>query len=295
MVYVGMALGLAALPALAANTVTRGIDVFETKGDGTTYADVSVPAGFFCAGSAAFSGTVVMAGDAVATSPDGALGHSDTVVERLADTTFDASGNATVNAIVRAASFKSASPIAVSGCAGSAYWDVKSNATPTQSTFAMTLHRSSSTATGGTFDSDVTISPRLTFTQQGSGVQRTLDEGAIHFTTSGASWTHQPGSGGVTYTAGPVQIDTNGDGAVDTTVPPTSNFAAGWSTVPQSGCATAPCPVPIPHSATTARHHVNPPPPYCASTSTTGATAKRVQGKLAVRNCYLRSTFETVP
>jgi hypothetical protein len=281
MIYMGLALGLAALPALADNTITHGTDVFETKGDGTTYADVSVPAGFFCTGSAAWSGTVTLAGDPVVTSPANVLGHSDTVVERTGDTTFDASGNATVNAIVRAASFKSTAPISVTGCSGSTLWDVKSNASPTQSAFTMTIHRSSSTATGGTFDSDVTISPRLTFTQQGSGTQRTLDQSTIHFTTSGASWTHQPGSGGVTYTSGSVQIDTDGNGVVDTTVPATSNFAAGWTTVPQSGCATPPCATPIPHSAITARHHVNPPPPYCTTTTTTGATAAKRLGTKA--------------
>jgi hypothetical protein len=299
--FAGLALALAALPALADNTVTHGIDVFETQGTGSTYADVSVPAGFFCTGSSAFSGTVVLTGDPVATSPANVLGHSDTVVERLADTTFDSSGNATVNAIVRAASFKSTSPITVTGCAGSSLWDVKSNATPTQSPFPMTLHRSSPTATGGTFDSDVTISPRLTFTQQGTGLQRTLDQGQIHFSTSAASWTHQPGSGGVTYTAGSVQIDTNGDGVVDTTVPGTSNFAAGWSTVPQSGCATPPCSVPIPHSAITARHQVNPPPPYCTSTTTTGLSAKRSGTKAlspspVLQRCYrLNTTTDTLP
>src|SRR4029077_7009286 len=50
-------------------------------------------------------------------------------------------------------------------------------------------------ATGGTFDSDVTISPRLTFTQEGTSTAVTLDQSTIHFTTSGASWTHQPGAG----------------------------------------------------------------------------------------------------
>ena len=299
LLFVGLALLLAALPVLADNTVTHGIDVFETQGSGSTYADVSVPAGFFCTGSAAYSGTVVLTGDPVVTSPANVLGHSDTVVERLGDTTFDANGNATVNAIVRAASFKSTSPISVTGCSGSSLWDVKSNATPTQSAFSMTLHRSSPTATGGTFDSDVTISPRLTFTQQGTGLQRTLDQAQIHFSTSAASWTHQPGSGGVTYTSS-VQIDTNGDGAPDTTVPGTSNFAAGWSTVPQSGCASPPCAVPIPHSALTARHQVNPPPPYCASTTTANATAKRKGAKaMAIARCYQLNTtatqIDTVP
>lgn len=294
MIYIGLALGLAALPALADNTVTHGSDVFQTAGDGSTYAQVSVPAGYFCTGSAAWSGTVTLTGVPVATTPANVLGNTDTVVERLADTTFDANGNATVNAIVRVANFKSTSPISVTGCSGSSLWDVRSNASTTQSAFQMTLHRSSPTATGGTFDSDVTINPRLTFTQQGSGTTRTLDQSTIHFTTSGASWTHQPGSGGVTYTSGSIQADTDGDGVPDTTVPATSNFAAGWSTVPQSGCPTPPCGVGVPHSAITARHHVNPPLPPCNTGTQTGLSSKRLGTKLmSVQHCYAVSTTTT--
>jgi hypothetical protein len=297
MLFLGLALLLAALPGLADNTITHGSDLFQTAGDGSTYAQVDVPAGFFCTGSAAFSGTVTLAGAPVATSPANVLGNTDTVVERLSDTTFNSSNVATVNAIVRVANFKSTSPITVSGCSGSVYWDVKSSAAPTQSAFTMTLYRSSSTATGGTFDSDVTINPRLTFTQQGTGLTRTLDQSTIHFTTSGASWTHQPGSGGLTYTSGSVQVDTDGNGVPDTNVPATSNFAAGWSSVPQSGCPTPPCGVGVPHSTITARHHVNPPLPPCTTTQTTGLSAAKRTGKLAtIARCYaISNTFDTQP
>jgi hypothetical protein len=292
MIYMGLALGLASLPVLADNTITHGIDIWQTNGDGRSYVNLSIPAGYFCATSAAWSGTVTMVGAPVATSPASVLGATDTVVERLSDATF-VNNVATVNAIVRAASFKSTAPIAVSGCSGSAYWDIKSTAAPTQSPFTITIRRSSSTATGGNFDSDVTVSPRLTFTQQGSGISHTLDQSTIHFTTAGAEWTHQPGSGGVTYPGGSVQIDTDGDGVTDTTVPATSNFAAGWTNVPQSGCSATPCPVPIPHQAPGHLHYVGPPVPYCTATGTTvGLTANRRQGTKSlqpdqpVQRCY---------
>lgn len=284
MLFLGLALLLAALPALADNTITHGSDLFQTAGDGSTYAEVSVPAGYFCTGSAAYSGTVTLTGAPVATSPANVLGNTDTIIERLSDTTFNSSNVATVNAIVRVANFKSTSPITVTGCSGSSLWDVTSSAAPTQSAFTMTIYRSSSTATGGTFDSDVTINPRLTFTQQGTSVTRTLDQSTIHFTTSGASWTHQPGSGGLTYTSGSVQVDTDGNGVPDTNVPATSNFAAGWSSVPQSGCPTPPCGVGVPHSAITARHHVNPPLPPC---TTTRQPAGLSAGKaFQIQHCY---------
>lgn len=258
----GLALLFAALPALADDTILAGIDIWRTNNDGNTYVDLDLPAGFFCASSAPFSGRVVFVGVPIATNPANALGATDTVVERLGNATFDSNGVATVNAIIRAASFKSTAPITVSGCTGSSLWDVRSSAAPTQSPFLVTIRRSSPTATGGSFDSSVTISPRLTFTQQGTGgLQRTLDQAVVTFTTSGAEWTYAPGSGGVTYTAGPVQIDTDGDGSPDTQVPPTSNFAPGWSPFPQTGCATAPCPVTIPHQAPSHAHQPAPPPP----------------------------------
>ena len=96
-------------------------------------------------------------------------------------------------------------------------------------------------------------------------MQHSVDQSAVTFTTSGAEWTFQPGSGGVTYTAGPVQIDTDGNGVVDTTVGHTSNFAPGWSPSTKTGCSTPPCPAPIPHTAPSHLHYVSPPPPYCTS------------------------------
>jgi hypothetical protein len=256
----GIALSLAALPAVADDTILAGSDVWQTSNDSNTYIDLDLPAGFFCNSSAPFSGRVVFAGAPVATNPAGALGETDTVIERLGNATFDSNGVAMVNAVVRAANFKSTAPITVSGCAGSSLWDVRSSAAPAQSPFPITIRRSSPTATGGSFDSSVVISPRLTFTQQGTaGLQRILDQGVITFTTSGAEWTQAPGSGGVTYTAGPIQIDTDGDGLPDTYVPPTSNLAPGWSPFTRTDCAVAPCAVLVPHQAPRHAHFIRPP------------------------------------
>jgi hypothetical protein len=291
--YLGLALALVALPALADNTILAGSDVFQTAGDGTTYSDLTIPAGFFCTTSAALSAHVAFAGVPLATSPADVFGATDTVIERLGDTTFDANNTATVNAIVRAVSFKSTAPVTVSGCSGSALWDIKTTTGPTQSAFTMTIHRASPTATGGTFDASVVISPRLTFTQQGSGVTRTLDESPVTFSTAAASWTHQPGSGGVTYTGGSVQVDTDGNGVPDTTVPKTSNFAAGWSPYTNANCSTAPCPAPISHQDIINRHLTQPSPKYCTTTTTgTATTNKAVIQQVAVR-CVAKATSAT--
>ncbi|MEA2604488.1 MAG: hypothetical protein QOF89_5480 [Acidobacteriota bacterium] len=291
--YLGLALALLALPALADNTILAGSDVFQTAGDGTTYSDLTVPAGFFCTTSAALSAHVAFTGVPLATSPADVFGATDTVIERLGDTTFDASNTATVNAIVRAVSFKSTAPVTVSGCSGSALWDIRTTTGPTQSVFSMTIHRASSTATGGTFDASVVISPRLTFTQQGSGVTRTLDESPVSFSTAAASWTHQPGSGGVAYTAGSVQVDTDGNGVPDTTVPKTSNFAAGWSPYTTSSCATAPCPSPISHQDIINRHLTQPSPKYCTATTGTATASKALIQQQALRCMAKASTTTT--
>src|SRR5690242_17575330 len=129
----GLALSLAALPALADDTILAGIDIWQTKNDSNTFIDLDLPAGFFCASSAPFSGRVVFVGEPIVTNPANVLGATDTVVERLGNATFDSNGVATVNAIVRAANFKGTAPITVSGCTGSSLWDVRSSAAPTQS------------------------------------------------------------------------------------------------------------------------------------------------------------------
>ncbi len=249
-----LALALIAAPALADETITAGIDIFETKGNGDTYTDVNLPAGFFCTTSAAFSGRITLVGDLISTNPADVLGKTDTVIERLDDASFGGGNTTTARAIVRAATFKSTSPISVSGCAGSTDWDVKSIAAGRQSEFDIDVTRT--LADGGTFDSSVSVNAIVVFTQQGSGVQRSLSQ-SVTFSTEGAEWTHQPGSGGVTYTNS-VTIDTDGDGSPDTTVPGTSNFAPGWSKA--SGTTQ---PVRIPHQAPQHSHFVLPPPPFC--------------------------------
>ena len=68
---------LLAMPVLAADrAITNGIDLWRTPGDGTTFADFSkqsIPAGFFCNKSEAFTGKIVFHGVPVATGQPGTL------------------------------------------------------------------------------------------------------------------------------------------------------------------------------------------------------------------------------
>src|ERR1700709_1009872 len=72
----------------ADQAIQNGIDVWKTKGDGSTFVDFAknpIPAGFFCAGSAPFTGRLALEGVPVATDVIGALGMTDTIVQRLDD------------------------------------------------------------------------------------------------------------------------------------------------------------------------------------------------------------------
>src|SRR5215475_12058832 len=106
---------LLAVPALSADrVVTNGIDLWKTPGDGTTFADFSkeaIPAGFFCNKSERFTGKIVFRGVPIATSQPGALGVTDTIVQRLDNAPFDKRGVATTRIQVRAMQFESVAPV----------------------------------------------------------------------------------------------------------------------------------------------------------------------------------------
>ena len=103
-------------PAFAAERVIyNGIDLWQTKGNGSTFRDFSkapIPAGFFCAKSAPFTGKIVFRGVPVATN--GSLGVTDTIVQRLDDAVFNENGTAVTRLQVRALSFEGTAPIKTS-------------------------------------------------------------------------------------------------------------------------------------------------------------------------------------
>ena len=103
---VGAAVVLVALagsPLLAGDVVHAGVDMWTTvQGFAqTSFAKDPLPAGFFCDGSAPFTGRVVMRGAPVAMKP--ALNQPvDTVVARLDDAAFNAQGEATTRIQLKA-------------------------------------------------------------------------------------------------------------------------------------------------------------------------------------------------
>src|SRR5215210_15053 len=102
-------------PVFAADRVIQnGIDVWMTPADGSTFVDFAktpIPAGFFCSGSAPFTGRVAFQGEPVVTGTPGALGATDTIVQRLDDAVFNKRGVAVTRTQVRALSLRSVAPL----------------------------------------------------------------------------------------------------------------------------------------------------------------------------------------
>ncbi|HEV8577640.1 MAG TPA: hypothetical protein VGX68_01050 [Thermoanaerobaculia bacterium] len=256
LVLVVCALALAALPA-AAQTLTAGIDVWTTPDDGSAYVDFTdnpLPAGYFCASSQPFAQRITLKGSAIATSPSGVLGSTDTVVERTGD--VDVSGGQGSTTIhVRAISFVNRTAISVPGCSDT--FSAKVGLSGTAPAGSITIH-SSGTA-GGTFDASFSVPGKITFTNNTTGLPlRTPATETISLQTSGAPWADSVGTGGIAY-PNPVSIDTNGDGVADDSTPGTTpGFAPGWS----HGC-NPPCPVKVDHNGPHPTWPL-PPPPKCS-------------------------------
>jgi hypothetical protein len=253
---------LAALPA-SAGTVTAGIDVWNTPDDGNTLVDFTsnpIPADYFCPGSPAFAQQIKLKGSPIVTNPAGALGKSDTVVERLSDATFDGSLTATTSLQVDALSLVQSAPVTIGCTSGSKTFNVTVNRDwnpppGTQTKGSISIHESDSTGSGGTFDATVYVPGRVTFTDTSNGTSLTPLSDLVTLQVSGGAWASSPGTGGVVH-SGSLQIDSTGGGTADLTVPGTSNFNAGWSR-----STSPPSPVPVSHKGPHPTWPVPPPPP----------------------------------
>jgi hypothetical protein len=256
-ILVGLAL-LLAVPALAGSpAITNGIDLWRTPGTGGTFVDFArepLPAGFFCASSAPFTGRIVFAGVPVKTKPAGALGATDTIVQRLDDAAFSKSlrgihpfalrGNdgivrqvgasffrgqevATTRIQVKAISFAGVKPVAT-GCGS---FDVKASLAGEQPITEMIIVRERED--GGRFYAPLALNVKLTFTPVAGGAPVEVMR-SIQFPAKELSvWTDVPRR--QTAFDGFVGIDSDTDGGVDLMLPGTSNFAAGFKGILAAG------------------------------------------------------------
>ena len=220
---------LLGLSPLAADPVIhRGIDVFSTLGDGTTYYDFvhsPITAGFFCKGSKPFTGRVTVKGLPLATGAPGQLWDADTVIERLDDAVFDEKGIATTRIQFRALSLVSTAPIKTACGAFHVYVSLGGK----QRVTTMDIYRTQEG--GGNFVAPLAVNTRVTFIPVKpvrNKAARKLELAAdFTFPATPLPWSFAAGARAKGM--GSVIVDTNGDLTPDTLLPATSNFSPGSS------------------------------------------------------------------
>jgi len=218
---------LGQIPA-AALEIEEGIDLWWTRGDGSTFASFArepIPAGFFCAGSAPFTGQIEFRGVPVATDPPGLLGRADTVLHRLDDVVFDESGVAVTRLQMRAMQFEALRPLRTE-CGT---FRVAVELDGEQPITEMRIIRE--TARGGRFLADIHVNIRISFTPEDHGGDTVSVSRQLRLNPApNAVWSDRPDRGYLEVD-GSVRIDTNADGLADTFVPGTSRaFFAGSRT-----------------------------------------------------------------
>jgi hypothetical protein len=220
---------LLAVPAFAADRViANGVDLWRTPGDGTSFADFSkqpIPAGFFCPGSPAFTGRIVMKGVPIASNKPGALGNADTIIQRLDNATFNKRGVATTRIQMRAMQFESATPLKT------ACGDFKAFVRLDGEQPITTMRIVRDNEKGGRFFAPISVNIKLVFEPVGRTTTEVWEiRKELRFPPARLQeWTGARNAS----LAGFVKVDTDSDGAPDTFLPGSSNFAAGVSAFPQ--------------------------------------------------------------
>jgi hypothetical protein len=224
---VSLLLGLS--PLAAESVIRHGIDVFTTPSDGRTYYDFAqnpIPAGFFCRKSEAFAGRVAFKGLPIATEASGQLRGADTVVERLDDAVFDASGSAVTRIQFRALSLVSIAPVKTPCGAFHVYVSLDDRQPVTK----MRIHRTEER--GGSFDAPLALNVHITFIPVKPTRNKDLRTLELHesitFPVIPIPWSFVD-DGVRTKRISSAFVDTNGDLTPDTLLPGTSNFSPGVS------------------------------------------------------------------
>jgi len=222
------ALALIAAPAFALGfdpVIENGSDIWQTPANGTSainFRAEPLPAGFFCAGSEPFDQPVTLHGVPLATTPAGALGATDTIVQRLDNAVFDENGVAVTRLQVSAIHLRSIQPLQTS--CGAFQLDMTLDGE--QPIGQMKIVRQGPGF--GYYDADVALSFKLTFTSVGQPGETLELTRSVAFPTNRNFWASRPGEEGVAFN-GFVSVDTDADGSTDTFIPGTSrNFAPGW-------------------------------------------------------------------
>jgi hypothetical protein len=237
-----------ASPLIADTVIHRGVDVFTTTADGKTYYDFAqnpIPAGFFCKSSAAFTGRMTFKGLPLETGAPGQLHGADTVIERLDDAAFDATGTAVTRIQLRALSLVSSAPLKTACGSFHVYVTLAGKQRET----TMRIYRTSEG--GGKFLAPLAVDARLSFfpvkPERGKSARKLELVGSFTFPASPIPWSTTGRADAKRI--GSVLVDTNGDLVPDTLVFGSSNFAPGWTPgarVVKYGCVQ--CEPPVCHT-----------------------------------------------
>jgi hypothetical protein len=226
---------LAGGPAVAQPTIVHGTDVFQTSTTTTapTVADFSaspIPAGYFCPGSAAFTGQIPLVGTPLITQPPGVAANGDTIVERLTDGVFNSAGVAIMQVQVRALQLASASTLTVHCGSGrpDTHWNVAACLCGNQPVTQIQA-KVDQTCGCGHFDGQLNLNVCLTFTEASSGQVLAPIQQAIGLTINHTAWCPKPGLGQPVIANAFIVQDCH----TQTSLPPNSNFFPAWTCATQ--------------------------------------------------------------
>ncbi|HSS77196.1 MAG TPA: hypothetical protein VLV54_10675 [Thermoanaerobaculia bacterium] len=212
-------------PLVADNVIRHGVDTFTTTANGRTFysfAKNPIPAGFFCADSAAFTGRVAFRGLPVETDTPGALHNADTVIERLDDAVFNERGVAQTRIQFKALSLVSIAPLQTACGAYHAYVTLAGN----QRVTSMKIYRTQEG--GGHFVSSLAVDAKISFipVKPTKSARRLELAGSFTFPPTSLPWSTTAGA--ATKSIGNVMIDAKGTLRPDTLVSGSTNFWPGW-------------------------------------------------------------------
>lgn len=169
---------LALVPAFGQDAIPAGYDMWQTIGAGATgmdFASNPIPADFFCTGSEPFTGLMTYEGVPLKTAPEGALGTTDTIIQRLDDAVFNEKGIARTRLQAVALSLRGREPI-VNRCG---MWRMSVGLAKTQPVTELVYRRHDEH--GGVYNADLVLNVRLTFRQdRNRKVTRSLER-TVHF------------------------------------------------------------------------------------------------------------------
>jgi len=167
-------------PAVAqdkTDVLVPGFDYWQTVGGGATFMDFTdnpIPADFFCEGSEAFTGKIILEGVPLTTQPAGELGTTDTVVERLEPAAF-VDGVAHSRIRIKAIHLISRE-VMDTGCG---QWNVSMGLTEKQPVTDIVYEKTGDDH--GHFSADLVLNARITFTHAVNKKLTRVLERTVHF------------------------------------------------------------------------------------------------------------------